>query len=221
MCGNGIRCLAKYAYDHGIARKKTLTVETRAGVKTLELFTAGGKVARVTVDMGEPRLRRSEIPMRGSAPPGPQRGKSKAKADAVIDENFSVDDDEFAITCVNVGNPHCAIFVNDVARVELENIGPRIEHHPAFPERINVHFVQVMGPKEVSMRTWERGSGVTLACGTGATAVCVAGALTGRTKRRLLAHLPGGDLELEWTADNHVYMTGPAVEVFSGEWSKE
>ena len=221
MCGNGIRCLAKYAYDHGLVKTKAITVETQAGVKSLKLITQGGKVSKVTVDMGEPRLRRSDIPMRLSTPP--RKGKARLEADEdqediAVNENLYVHDDVFEITCVNVGNPHCVIFVEDTAKIELETLGPRIEHHPAFPERINVHFVQVISPSEVKIRTWERGSGVTLACGTGATAVCVAGAVTGRTGRRILAHLPGGDLELEWASDNHVYMTGPAVEVFTGEW---
>jgi diaminopimelate epimerase len=123
------------------------------------------------------------------------------------------------LTCVSMGNPHAVLFCGDVAKVPLERVGPALEHAPMFPRRINVHFVQVHGPEEVTMRTWERGSGVTLACGTGACAVCVAGALTGRTGREILAHLPGGDLRLAWSeADNHVFMTGPAVEVFSGDW---
>ncbi len=122
------------------------------------------------------------------------------------------------MTCVSTGNPHVVFYCRDVQRVPLETIGPKIERHAIFPRRINVHFVQVHSPDEVTMRTWERGSGITLACGTGATAVCVAGVLTGRTARRILAHLPGGDLELQWAENDHVYMTGPAVEVFTGEW---
>jgi diaminopimelate epimerase len=122
------------------------------------------------------------------------------------------------LTCVSMGNPHVMLYCRDVAAVPLAAVGPVLERHAIFPRRINVHFVQVQSPREVTMRTWERGSGITLACGTGASAVCVAGVLTGYTERKLLAHLPGGDLELEWAADNHVYMTGPATEVFSGEW---
>jgi diaminopimelate epimerase len=123
------------------------------------------------------------------------------------------------LTCVSMGNPHAVLYCRDVGRVPLETVGPRLEHLPIFPRRCNIHFVQVDGPAEATMRTWERGSGITLACGTGACSVCVAGVLTGRTDRRLLAHLPGGDLRLHWSeSDNHVYMTGPAVEVFSGEW---
>jgi diaminopimelate epimerase len=222
MCGNGIRCVAKYAYDHGLVKNKTITVETLAGVKTLKLVTQGGKVSKVTVDMGEPRLRRSQIPMQSLV--NPRKGKARIEADEdqediAVNEKLSVDSDSFDITCVNVGNPHCMIFVKDVAGIRLAELGPKIENHPAFPDRINVHFVQVKGSAEVTMRTWERGSGITLACGTGATAVCVAGAVTGRTGRRIVAHLPGGDLDLEWASDNHVYMTGPAVEVFSGEWN--
>lgn len=220
MCGNGIRCVAKYVYDHGLARKKTLTVETLAGVKTLKLFTSGGKVNKVTVDMGEPRLKKADIPMVTETQPARRSTKAdedEPAEDCAINAPLTVDDETFEVTCVNVGNPHCVIFVKDVSTVPLERLGPKIEHHPAFPERINVHFVQVISPKEVRMRTWERGSGLTLGCGTGATAVCVAGAVTGRTGRQMLVHLPGGDLELDWRPDNHVYMTGPAVEVFSGE----
>jgi diaminopimelate epimerase len=125
------------------------------------------------------------------------------------------------MTCVSMGNPHLVLFCEHVAEVPLACVGPVLENHPLFPRRINVHFVEAQGPNELTMRTWERGSGVTLACGTGASAVCVAGALTGRTERKVLAHLPGGDLELEWAEDNHVYMTGPATEVFSGEWDPE
>lgn len=127
---------------------------------------------------------------------------------------------DMRMTCVSMGNPHVVIYCKRVGSVPLETIGPVLENQPIFPRRINVHFVQVHSPEEVTMRTWERGSGITLACGTGASAVCVAGVLTGRTGRRILAHLPGGDLELEWAENDHVYMTGPAVEVFSGEWQE-
>jgi diaminopimelate epimerase len=206
MCGNGIRCVAKYVYDHGIARKPQLTIETGRGVLTIDLETAGDKVQRARVDMGEPILKSAEIP-------------TTLKGDPPVNADLAVGNLSFEATCVSMGNPHAVIFVPDVSRVPLESIGPQIERAPAFPNRTNVHFVQVHSPGEVTMRTWERGSGITRACGTGACAVCVAGVLAGRTGRKLRAHLPGGDLDLEWSeADNHVYKTGPATEVFSGEW---
>jgi diaminopimelate epimerase len=216
MCGNGIRCLAKYAFDHGLTSANPMRVETGRGVLTLQLHLLAGKVERVTVDMGEPILEAERIP---TTLPGPR----------VIDQllpalpgNMDWADDcglDRRLTCVSMGNPHAVLYCRDVARVPLEAVGPVLEHHTVFPRRVNVHFVQVHNPAEVTMRTWERGSGITLACGTGACAICVAGVLTGRSGRHLLAHLPGGDLELEWAeADHHVFMTGPAVEVFSGDW---
>ncbi len=207
MCGNGVRCLAKYAYDHRRSRANPMRVQTLAGVKTISLeLGADGKVAAATVDMGEPILEGARIPVKVDAP-------------RVIDMPLKAAGRNFAATCVSMGNPHAVIYVPDVAAVELERIGPAIENHELFPQRVNVHFVQVYSPSEVAMRTWERGSGVTLACGTGASAVCVAGVLTGRTGREILAHLPGGDLRLAWRqSDNRVLMTGPAVEVFQGVW---
>ena len=206
MCGNGIRCVAKYVYDHGIARKRELAVETGAGVLRLEVYPgADGRVDRVRVDMGEPRLRPEQIPV----------GRS---GDSVINAAIDVGGRSREMTCVNMGNPHAVFFVPDLGEIELEKIGPLVEHHELFPERTNAHFVKAHSAGEVTMRTWERGSGITLACGTGAAAVCVAGALTGNTGREILAHLPGGDLELQWAANDHVFMTGPAVEVFIGEW---
>jgi diaminopimelate epimerase len=217
MCGNGIRCLAKYVHDHGIARKSPLKIETGRGVLTLELQVQGGKVQQVRVDMGEPILDSAKIP---TTLPGPR----------VVDEPLALElfeDRRWAqacgldarTTCVSMGNPHVVLYCRDVAKVPLPTVGSVLETAPMFPRRINVHFVQVQSAAEATMRTWERGSGITQACGTGACAVCVAGVLSGRTGRALLAHLPGGDLRLEWSeADNHVYMTGPAVEVFSGEW---
>jgi len=217
MCGNGIRCVAKYAYEHQLARSEDVRIETPAGVRHVRVSVEGGRVVRARVDMGEPRLLRKDIPMTGPA--------GEQCVDAVLQVPRSAglpEGAEFVATCVSMGNPHCVIFVPDAAAIPLERLGPAIERHEAFPERTNVHFVQVLNKGEATMRTWERGSGVTLACGTGASAVCVAGALTGRTGRKLLAHLPGGDLELEFSAaDNHVFMTGPAVEVFTGEWPME
>lgn len=206
MCGNGIRCVAKYVYDHKITQKNPLTVETLSGTKTIRLFTENGKVSKARVTMGIPRLMRSEIPMLG-------------KETQVIDEILTINKDvSFRITCVSMGNPHCIIFVDNFDKVDVQKYGQEIERHQVFPERINVHFVHVHNPKEVTMKTWERGSGITMACGTGASAVCVAGVLNKKTGRKVLAHLPGGALELEWAEDGNVYMTGPATEVFTGEW---
>jgi diaminopimelate epimerase len=207
MCGNGVRCVAKFAFDHGLTKNNPMKVETGRGVLTLHLDLKGGKVEHVTVDMGEPILDADKIP---TTLPGPR----------VVNCSYSEKTpDPFLITCVSMGNPHAVIYCDDVSKVPLERVGPLLETAPVFPRRINVHFVQVRSPEEVTMRTWERGSGITLACGTGACAVAVAGVLTGRTGRNLLAHLPGGDLQLRWDEkDNHVYMTGPAVEVFGGEW---
>lgn len=205
MCGNGIRCVAKYAYDHGIVSKREITAETGAGILNLQLFTNGGKVDRVRVNMGEPRLTRAEIPMAGN---GSMR---------VVSEPLNILHSTFPITCVSMGNPHCVIFVDDVKSFPVEKYGPLIENHELFPRRTNVEFVQVISRTEVRQRTWERGTGETLACGTGASAVSVAGVLNGFTERRILNHLSGGDLELEWQEDGPVFMTGPAVEVFTGE----
>ena len=207
MCGNGIRCVAKYAADHGRTSANPMRVETAAGIKTIDLVTdETGRVSQATVDMGEPILVPAEIPV------ALEGGRS-------INSPISACGQTFAMTCVSMGNPHAVIYVDDVAAFDLATFGPAIESHDIFPERVNVHFVQVHSDSEATMVTWERGSGPTLACGTGASAVCVAGVLTGKTGRALLAHLPGGDLELAWReSDGHVFMTGPASEVFSGEW---
>ena len=206
MCGNGVRCVAKYIHDHGIAPKSRVTVETGRGVLTLELDIEGGHARRVRVDMGPPILRSAAIP---TTLPG----------DPPIDAALEADGHTLRLTCVSTGNPHAVAYVDDAAAFPLETIGPLVERHPMFPNRVNFHVVEVVGEAEVRMRTWERGSGITLACGTGACAVCVAGVLTDRTGRRLLAHLPGGDLDLEWPVDDSsVFMTGPAVEVFNGQW---
>jgi diaminopimelate epimerase len=206
MCGNGIRCVAKYAYDHGIVAAREITAETGAGVLTLQLVTDDrNKVDKVRVNMGKPRLTRAEIPMRG-------------EPDAtVVGEPLNILHTTFQVTCVSMGNPHCVIFVDDVENFQVDKYGPLIENHELFPRRTNVEFVQIINRSEVRQRTWERGAGETLACGTGASAVCVAGALNGLTEKKILNHLSGGDLELEWAEDGHLYMTGPAVEVFSGE----
>lgn len=206
MCGNGIRCVAKYAYDHGIVTKTEITAETGAGILTLQLFpNAENKVERVRVNMGPPRLSREEIPMNGT--PVAQ----------VVAEELTVLDKTFKITCVSMGNPHCIIYVDDVDNFPVATYGPLIENHQLFPRRTNVEFIQIISRTEVKQRTWERGAGETLACGTGASAVCVAGVLNNLTDRKTLNHLAGGDLELEWVENGPVFMTGPATEVFSGE----
>lgn len=218
MCGNGVRCVAKYVYDHGIARKNELTIETGRGVLTLAVEVAAGKVSQVRVDMGEPILEAEKIPTTLS---GPRVVDQPLPAIAGVSpgEWIARSGLDPRMTCVSMGNPHLMLYCRDVAKVPLETVGPPLEHAALFPRRINVHFVEVHRPGEVTMRTWERGSGITLACGTGACAVCVAGVLSGRSDRQILAHLPGGDLRLEWSADNnHVFMTGPAAEVFSGEY---
>lgn len=207
MCGNGVRCVAKYAHDHGRSAANPIRVETLAGIREIQLTVgADGKVAQATVDMGEPILDAERIPV---------NYPSKRIVDVLIHTSTQ----EFRMTCVSMGNPHAVMYIDDIKAIQLEKVGAEIEQNSLFPQRVNVHFVQVHNSGCVTMITWERGSGVTLACGTGASAVCVAGVLTGRGGRNLLAHLPGGDLRLEWRqSDNHVYMTGPAVEVFQGTW---
>ena len=207
MCGNGIRCVAKYAYDHNLVDQLDITVETGGGVLSLVMSTgSSGFVERVRVNMGEPRLKRGDIPMTGSV------------SDRAVAISLEVSDQLYEITCVSMGNPHAVIFVDDVEHFPVAEIGKLIENHSWFPERTNVEFVQVLSPTEVKQRTWERGSEETLACGTGASAVTVAGVLTGRTERSIINHLRGGDLELEWLENGSVMMTGPAVEVFSGNY---
>lgn len=218
MCGNGVRCVAKYAYDHGLSKNNPLRVETGRGVLSIDLTVANGKVTHATVDMDEPILELERIPMKQGA--AGHNAHFRKKADHIYSISYEIDGAPVQLTPVSMGNPHVVVFVNDVDAVDLERHGPKLEAHPAFPKKTNVHFAQVIGRGEIKMRTWERGSGITLACGTGACSVCVAGVLTGRTDRKTLIHLPGGDLSIEWSGDNNrVYMTGPATEVFSGEWN--
>ncbi len=219
MCGNGVRCVAKYVYDHGIAQKPELTIETGRGVLTLKMFPGrDGKIEKVRVDMGTPILEAAKIPTTFTG----ERVVNVPAPTELIDPQAAwarACEVESRMTCVSMGNPHVILYCGDVAKVPLETIGPVLENAKIFPRRINVHLVQVVSPNEVIMRTWERGSGITLACGTGACSVAVAGVLTGRSARKILAHLPGGDLELEWPDDqSSVFMTGPATEVFSGDW---
>lgn len=212
MCGNGIRCVAKYVYDHEICRREKLNIETGAGVLSLELHTEPetGLVDQVRVDMGVPVLTPAEVPtkLEASSGDGP-----------AVDVALEIEGEQLAVTCVSMGNPHCITFVDEVTDDHVFWLGPKIETHAAFPNRVNAEFIEVVSPSEVRMRVWERGSGETQACGTGACAVCVAGVLSGRTERRITVRLLGGDLQLEWADDDHVYMTGPATEVFSGDWN--
>ena len=211
MCGNGIRCVAKYLYDHGIRRSETLSIESAGRTLSLELKVARGVVDQVRVDMGEPVLIPEKIPTTLRSPAGLDG--------PVVDVPLAVAGRDLRVTCVSMGNPHCVTFVDEPADDLVLGIGPQIEVDAHFPKRVNVEFVKVLTGRELQQRTWERGSGETLACGTGACAVCVAGVLTGRTGRDVLIHLRGGDLAIEWNEqDNHVYMTGPAVEVFTGDW---
>ena len=228
MCGNGVRCVAKYMHDNQLVQSRPpvagpgpamlrracpeardigeIIVETGRGVLTLYLALVNALVEQVCVNMGEPILFPGDIPVNVI-------GQQAAGIP------FSVEGRDLLLTAVSMGNPHAVFYVPDVAAVELERIGPIVENHKMFPQRTNVHFVQVVGPQEVIMRTWERGSGITLACGTGASAVCVAGILASKTEPEILAHLPGGDLQLQWNPeDNHVYMAGPATLAFTGDW---
>lgn len=223
MCGNGVRCLAKYAYDHHLSKANPMRVETGRGVLTLDLWMHHNRVNQVTVNLGQPILKPNQIPVMITGfdqlvnhPVEPSLGLSRMPSGA---DWIKVAGLEGGMTCVSMGNPHVVMYVRHVAKVPLEEVGPLIEKHALFPRRVNVHFVQVHHSGEVTMRTWERGSGITLACGTGAGAVCVAGVLTGKTSRIVLANLPGGRLALKWNeSDGCVHLTGPAVEVFSGDW---
>ncbi len=207
MCGNGIRCVGKYVYDHGLTDKKTLKIETLSGVKTLVLTTGSdGTVSSVRVDMGEPLLKPDEIPV---LIPG----------DRVVGIEREFGGVSYAITCVSMGNPHCVVFTGtDVRELDLKAIGPLFETDPVFPDRVNTEFVNVLDSGHLRMRVWERGSGETMACGTGACAVAAAAFLNGYTGRSVTVSLTGGDLEIEWSEeDGKIYMNGPAREVFKGE----
>ncbi len=205
MCGNGIRCVAKYVYDHGLTDKTNITVETRSGIKELELTVEDGRVSLVRVNMGAPILDPKQIPV-------------VSDKESVIDEPITVGGNEYRMTCVSMGNPHAVVFVDDTASLPIEQIGPLFENNEMFPDRINTEFVQVINPGEINMRVWERGSGETLACGTGTCASVVACVLGGYTGDQVKVHLLGGDLEICFDKeDNTVWMTGPAAEVFEGE----
>ena len=207
MCGNGIRCVAKYVYDYGLTDKTSISVETLAGIKYLDLTVEDGKVVLVKVDMGKPMLRPEEVPV-------------VSEKEEVIDEPITVDGQEYRMTCVSMGNPHAVVFIDqDVKEFPLETVGVKFENHERFPKRVNTEFVNVLDRHTAQMRVWERGSGETLACGTGACAVAVACALNGLTEDEVTVKLLGVDLQIKWDREkNTVYMTGPAEVVFDGEW---
>lgn len=207
MCGNGIRCVAKYVYDYGLTDKTSISVETLAGIKYLDLTVEDGKVVLVKVDMGKPMLRPEEVPV-------------VSEKEEVIDEPITVNGQEYRMTCVSMGNPHAVVFIDqDVKEFPLETVGVKFENHERFPKRVNTEFVNVLDRHTAQMRVWERGSGETLACGTGACAVAVACALNGLTEDEVTVKLLGGDLQIKWDREkNTVYMTGPAEVVFDGEW---
>jgi len=203
MCGNGIRCVARYAHDHGLVKTNRIRVRTMAGPRYPELIINNRQVEAIKVDMGEPEFKRENIPVKGEG--------------SNIGIRLQVDSKELVATTVSMGNPHCIIFVDEVDKTPVSTWGPLLEVHEMFPARTNVEFVQVINNEEIIMSVWERGTGLTLACGTGACASLVASVLNNKTGREATVHLPGGDLFIEWSqTDNHVYMTGPAVEVFTG-----
>jgi diaminopimelate epimerase len=227
MCGNGIRCLAKYIWDRNLSDKKVLSIETLAGIIRPE---KAGEM--VKVDMGEPVFDAERIPVNINEefnPPTPllekvgttrnrggKGGFESRGQGGIIDYPLKIEDKEFKITCISMGNPHTVIVVEDLAHFPVIFYGPMIENHPLFPKRTNVEFLEVLSPAEIKIRVWERGSGETMACGTGASAAAVATSIKGITGKQVTVHLLGGDLFIEWTMDNHVYMTGPAAEVFKG-----
>lgn len=205
MCGNGIRCVGKYVYDYGLTEKEHISVETLAGIKYLDLTVEDGKVKLVKVDMGSPKLVPANIPI-------------VADGDRVIDEPINVNGTEYRMTGVSMGNPHAVVYVEDVKGLDIETIGPAFENHERFPNRVNTEFVKVLDRNTVEMRVWERGSGETMACGTGACAVAVACILNGLTEDKVTVKLLGGDLQIEWDKEaDKVYMTGPAEVSFDGE----
>ncbi len=220
MCGNGIRCLAKYIWDRNLSDKEILSIETLGGIIRPE--RSGGMVR---VDMGEPVFDPEKIPVnigQKSNPPfnsplskGGYRGVKSGRG-GIIDYPLRIEDREFKITCVSMGNPHAVIFVENLSQFPVPYYGSLVENHFLFPKKTNVEFIEVLTPKEIKMRVWERGSGETMACGTGASAAAVASNMKGLTERNVTVHLIGGDLIIEWAGNNHIYMTGPAVEVFEG-----
>lgn len=205
MCGNGIRCVAKYVYDHGMTKETRISIETGAGIKYLDLTVENGKVSLVKVDMGEPILEPAKIPV-------------VSDKERVIDETIEVAGKEWKMTCVSMGNPHAVVYISDTKNFDIEKYGPDFENHKVFPRRTNTEFVQLISRNEINMRVWERGSGETWACGTGTCACVMASILNGYTDNKVLVHLLGGDLTIEYDEKtNHIFMTGPATTVFEGE----
>lgn len=211
MCGNGIRCVAKYVYDYGLTDKTSISVETLGGIKYLDLTIEDGKATRIRVDMGKPELCPEKIPIVMEGYPGEEK-------DRAVSVPVTVDGKEYLMTGVSMGNPHTVVYIDDVKGLDIEKIGPEFENHERFPKRINTEFAKVIDRNTVEMRVWERGSGETLACGTGACAVAVSSILNGFTDDKVTVKLLGGDLEIEWDREaDKVYMTGPAAVVFDGE----
>lgn len=206
MCGNAVRCVAKYVYDNGLTDRDEIALETLSGIKTIQMTVEDGKVVAARVNMGAPILSAREIP-------------TAFDGETVVSQNLTIGGKAQAVTCVSMGNPHCIVFVDDPNALDLPKIGPAFEHHPMFPDRINTEFVRVVSPTALEMRVWERGSGETLACGTGACAAVVAATLNGYCKREEIVRvqLRGGELHIQWTAEGDVYMTGPAETVCTGE----
>ncbi|MBP1639050.1 MAG: diaminopimelate epimerase [Bacteroidetes bacterium] len=206
MCGNATRCIGKFVYEKGLTDKTELTLETLAGVKHLTLNLASGKVDSVRVDMGEPILAPKQIPI-------------NLDETSVVNYPIALESRKVNITAVSMGNPHAVIFMDSLEELDIQKSGPKVEYHPLFPRRTNTEFAQIISPTHIKMRVWERGAGETLACGTGACATTVAAVLNEKTERKVMLELLGGNLEIEWSeTDNHVYMTGPAVTVFEGEY---
>lgn len=206
MCGNGVRCVAKFVYDNGIVKKEDIAIETLSGIKYIKVTVKDGKVVAARVNMGKPILKADEIP-------------TKFEGDTVVSQKLSIGQKSYDVTCVSMGNPHCILYVDDVKNLDLEKIGPDFENHPMFPDRINTEFIHIVSETEFDMRVWERGSGETLACGTGACAAAVASVLNGYCKRNtdIKVNLIGGTLTINWTDEGDVYMTGPAETVCTGE----
>lgn len=205
MCGNGIRCAAKLVYDKGLTDQTLISIETKAGIRYLELKSYGGRTAMLRVDMGSPVTRSELIPV-------------ISDHDPVLNEEITVDGTVYHMTCVSMGNPHAVVFIEDTNALEIDKTGPAFEHHKRFPKQVNTEFIQVIDRKNLKMRVWERGSGETMACGTGACAGVVAAVLNGYTDDEVCVHLPGGELDIHYDrTGNKIYMTGPAVTVFEGE----
>ncbi|HWR41301.1 MAG TPA: diaminopimelate epimerase [Patescibacteria group bacterium] len=206
MCGNATRCVARYLYENGFTDKTVISLETKAGLIRPELIFDGSRIISVRVDMGEPRLEQCHIPMTGDS------------EKHCINQPLTVQNQQYFITAVSMGNPHCVIFVDDVQAIDLSDIGPLLENHSCFPDKANIEFAQIIDENTIKMRVWERGAGITLACGTGSCATLVASVLNHKTKRQATLQLAGGELFIEWASNNHLYMTGPAKEVFRGTW---